>query len=103
MKLLKLVSSNGHLLFRDTDGVVEKIVEEDIPECKGTLANIYAVDLDILRKVDPRVDEFGESDILFAGYWYVTERGPAHYEPPAWDYIEELRQNRDRNGQEVAS
>ena len=88
MNLITLKSSHGELVFRDDTGVVVEVREEtDEP---GALTCIYAVDVEILRKVDPKAFERGESDILFAGLSEITDRGSTIYTPPEWDYINEL-------------
>lgn len=88
-----LKSSEGYVEFNEFTGVVVGYHEDDTSN--GTLAKIYAVDCELLKSIDPVGFAEGESDILFAGFWYVTDRGSTGYEPPEWDYVREMTQDEE--------
>lgn len=83
-----LVSSHGSVTFDTRTGVVVD-VHEDTDE-PGCLKRIYRVDVDRLRGLLGGLDADDEIDILFAGHWFVTDRGSTCYEQPDEEAIREF-------------
>lgn len=88
-----LKSSNGDVIFDAASGVVTEVRESSDPSCEGSLSPIFLIDVKrLLELMGPELIEEGETDILFAGYWYSTEDGEEGYEGPAEEAIR-LAQN----------
>lgn len=61
--------------------------------------SIRKIDVDNLLKVDPRLLRNGETDILFAGYWWENDDGDTGYEPPVPEELRRLRRVQEENNE----